>query len=104
MLKIAAQMVVRKMPGVPLVGHETVEDGQADQLPLARLIFQGPRQRRNMSERSLLCQEASDFQLGVDPILDMTENFQNQAITKNDGCIALRGFQRCRLWQRLGRT
>ena len=62
-------------PGIPLVGDKTVEDPHGDRLLAFPAVFQGPGHRGDVGERGLFREEPPQFQVQVDPLLGLAQEF-----------------------------
>ncbi len=68
-LEIAVQGVQSILPGITFVRYQSLKGSESHHLALPTMILEGTSYLRNMREISPFCEKTTDFQLGVNSLL-----------------------------------
>ena len=91
LLRVAGQVVQRVLPGVPLVGDEPLQHGEAVLL-FAVHILQRSGHGRHVGEPRFLAQAPPDLDFRVRALLDLAEHLEDQLVSEDDRGIGLLGL------------
>ena len=81
--------VQRVLPCVPLVRHESLEDGQRHRLLVVPPVLERSRHGGDVGEARLLREKGSDLEIRVLPLVDPPEQFEDEPVSVDHGRVAL---------------
>src|SRR5579871_2751361 len=85
---VPAEFIKGMLPAVALVDDEGLEDRQRDRLRGRTIVFDSAACVGNSPEQLALGEKPSDLELGVDAGFEPAKQFQQQAPSIEDKCIA----------------
>src|SRR5215813_7172445 len=89
-LEETAEHVQRVLPGIALVEHERLQDGQGNRLrPALALEFDGTDHGGSVREVSDLGEVTANFEIGIDALVNTPKDLHDQPVTEQDRRVAL---------------
>ena len=90
-LEVVGERGQRVLPGVALVGHVALEDGQGQRLASLTPELEAARNRCDLRKVRVLREEPADLELRVQALLEPARDLEDQALAVNDRVVALLG-------------
>src|SRR5579862_5762735 len=89
MLEIAFEVGEGELPRVALIRDEALQDREVTRRRTSGLVIDPPRERRRMRKMRRLGEEAADFDIGIDAVLELAEHLHDEAIAEQNRSVAL---------------